>query len=100
VRRCAIHGVTAPGEPLRVGGMCSVSLAFKRRIQSCFSASFSLTQQSPSVFGTAHPLRRRPYFATAAFSHNTTRSDFIEGLGLLTAARVKYIRFPLSWRLR
>ena len=51
-------------------------------------------------FWDSHPYRKRPYFATAAFSHNTTRSDFIEGLGLLTAARVRYIRFPLSWRLR
>jgi hypothetical protein len=33
-------------------------------------------------------------------SHNTTHSDFMEGVGLLTAARLRDIRFPLSWRLR
>jgi hypothetical protein len=45
-------------------------------------------------------LKKRPFFATAPFSHNTIRSNFIEGLGLLTTARVGDIRFPLSWRLR
>jgi hypothetical protein len=43
-------------------------------------------------------LTNPPFFATTAFSHNTTRADFMEGLGLLTAARVRDIRFPLSWR--
>ena len=36
-------------------------------------------------------LRQRP-------SRKTIYSDFIGGLGLLTAARIRHTRFPLSWR--
>jgi hypothetical protein len=45
----------------------------------------------------AHP-ENNPFFATTPFPHNTTHPDFIEGVGLLTAARVRHIRFLLSWR--
>jgi hypothetical protein len=38
------------------------------------------------------------FFATAAFSRKTIHSDFITGLGWLTAARIRHIRFALSWR--
>jgi hypothetical protein len=70
--------------------------------KACAKLNFRLCrvrQQYPSVFGTLPPSRKRPYFATAAFSHNTTRSDFIEGLGLLTTSRLRRITSS-SWRLR
>jgi hypothetical protein len=41
---------------------------------------------------------RTTLFATAGFSHNTTRSDCMAGFGLLTAARLRDIRLTLSWR--
>jgi hypothetical protein len=39
----------------------------------------------------------RNVFETAFFSDDTTYSDFSEGCGLLTARRVRHIRFPLLW---
>jgi hypothetical protein len=41
-------------------------------------------------------LKNDPFFRTAPFSQHTTRSDRMAGLGVLTAARVRGIRFPLS----
>ena len=40
------------------------------------------------------PYEKTTLFCDSSLLHTTTRSDFIEGLGLLTAARVRYIRFP------
>jgi hypothetical protein len=51
----------------------------------------------PSIFDKAGIMGKRS-FATVPFSHNTTRSDFIEGFGLLTAGGVRHITSPLSWR--
>jgi hypothetical protein len=36
-------------------------------------------------------VKKRRFFATTPFSHNTTRSDFIAGCGLLTDGRVRDI---------
>ncbi len=46
---------------------------------------------------------KMPFFATAPFSHNTTRSDCITGLGVLTAGRDRQqpnmrFRAPLDCR--
>jgi hypothetical protein len=41
----------------------------------------------PTFFSCRFP----PYFATAPFSHTTTRSAFMEGSGVLTARRVRDI---------
>jgi hypothetical protein len=45
-------------------------------------------------------LEKPPFFATAPFSHQTTRSDFIEGFGVLTTARVRDIGFRYHGALR
>jgi hypothetical protein len=52
---------------------------------------------TPSIFDKARIMGKRR-FATVPFSYNTTRSDFIEGVGLLTAGGVRHITSPLSWR--
>jgi hypothetical protein len=56
------------------------------------------TVPKTSVFGTPHPSRKRPFFATAAFSHTTTYSDCREWFQVLTARRVRDITSPSSWR--
>jgi hypothetical protein len=53
------------------------------------------------VFGVSVELmarvsRKRGFFAIASFSHNTPRSVCIARLGLLTARRLRYIKFPFS----
>jgi hypothetical protein len=57
-----------------------------------FSAEYPPDFETPLVAC----LRKPPFFATQPFSHKTTRSDFIEGFGLLTVRRVRHIR-ALSW---
>jgi len=42
--------------------------------------------------------RKRAFFARTSFFHKPSRSAFSKGFGLLTAHRVRDIRFPLSWR--
>ena len=37
-------------------------------------------------------------FCDSALLSQPYTSDFIDGLGVLTATRVRHIRFPLSWR--
>jgi hypothetical protein len=84
--------VGEPISPLQSCGFCRGGFkawmpSNRRRARRHFSAS---------EFANSIP----PFFATTLFSHNPTRSAYIAGLGLLTAFRVRYIRFPLSWRLR
>jgi hypothetical protein len=62
--------------------------AFRGGMGEATCRRFRVRQQYPTLF------------CDSPFSHKTTGSDFIEGLGVLTAVRVRYIRFPLSWRLR
>ena len=60
---------------------------------------FQITENSPVTSNTWSEkllicLGKPPFFVTAPFSHNTTRSDFIEGGGLLTVRRVRHITSP------
>jgi hypothetical protein len=68
-------------------------------IRGEISGSSEFANSIPPFLGQSHLSRKQPFFATAPFSHQTTRSDFSEGFGVLTARRVRDITSPSSRRV-